>query len=315
MRWTWQALGTTVELVTQEETADAGEVFTAVGRKLADYERLLSRFIPDSDVSRLNAHAGAWTPVAPATMEVLLLAESAYQATCGLFDPCLGAVLEQLGYDRDFATLHTAPAGAPYRAPCEDAHTLKPPRPVAPSSCHPLSIRPEAGCARMEPGYKLDLGGIAKGWIVERIAEDLEDAGFRAFVVSAGGDMVCRGGPWHVGVEHPFVPGSCIASWTAADVAVATSGTYRRRWRAGGRPVHHLIDPRTGQPSSTDVIACTVVHPSLVQAEVLAKAAVLLGSNAAPAWLAAPAAPGWEPAIGWFIVRQDGTTIASRTPA
>jgi thiamine biosynthesis lipoprotein len=123
---------------------------------------------------------------------------------------------------------------------------------------------------------RLDLGGIGKGYAVDRACSLLARAG--DCLVNAGGDLAAAGGrAWPVGVETDA--GSITLELRSA--ALATSGRDRRRWRRGGKERHHLIDPRTGCPADTDLLRVTVVAASAVEAEVLAKALFLAGADAA----------------------------------
>lgn len=129
---------------------------------------------------------------------------------------------------------------------------------------------------------RIDLGGIGKGYTVDRAIATL---GARAnAIVSASGDLYAAGdGPdgdgWYVGVQDPFAPDDDLAVLNVNDRGVATSGTTRRRWAAGDLRYHHLIDPREGASSSSDLLTVTVVALTATQADVLAKTALLLGSE------------------------------------
>jgi thiamine biosynthesis lipoprotein len=125
----------------------------------------------------------------------------------------------------------------------------------------------------LEPGVRLDLGGIAKGYAADRACELLALAG--PCLVNAGGDVAVRGGAWPVGVA----PGLTLE---LAAGGLATSGRDRRRWVRGGREQHHLIDPRSGRPARSKALRVTVVAGSAADAEVLAKAAFLGGPVDAP---------------------------------
>jgi len=138
---------------------------------------------------------------------------------------------------------------------------------------------------RLPRGLRLDLGGIAKGWIADGAAQLL--AGFSpACAVSAGGDMALRGLPsgescWEVALEDPRDPDSSLATLRVGPGAVATSSVTGRRWQQGARTMHHLIDPRTQQPARTDWLSVTVVAPNTITAEVFAKALLIAGSRGA----------------------------------
>lgn len=125
----------------------------------------------------------------------------------------------------------------------------------------------------LEPGVRIDLGGIAKGYAAERAAEVLGTAG--ACLVNAGGDIATRAGSWPVGVE---TGGALLTLELTGGGALATSGRDRRRWRRNGRELHHLIDPRTDAPADTDLLRVTVVATDAVEAEVAAKALFLAGA-------------------------------------
>src|SRR5207248_2966107 len=156
-----------------------------------------------------------------------------------------------------------------------------------------VGIDRESGVVTLEPGTRLDLGGIAKGYAVDRACDLLFAAG--PCLVNAGGDLAARGGSWPVGVDGG-------PTLELADGALATSGSDRRRWRRNGEERHHLIDPRTGTPSRSDLVRVTVAAPNAVEAEVLAKALYLTGAAGA-------AREADERGIPAVLVRVDGTTV------
>ena len=121
-------------------------------------------------------------------------------------------------------------------------------------------------------GTRLDLGGIGKGYAVDRACELLAMVG--PCLVNAGGDLAVRGGSWPVGAGG--------VTLLLESGAIATSGRDRRHWRRNGEERHHLIDPRTGRPAETGLRSVTVVAPSAVEAEVLAKVAFLGGPVEGP---------------------------------
>ena len=229
-----------------------------------------SRFEPDSELSRLNASAGRWLDVSPELEAMLRAALDAHRVSGGLVDAGVLASMLAIGYTRPLRLGPTAVALAEAAPP--------PPLPEV------LAVQP--GRARLRPGAGVDLGGIAKGWLADRLAAELG----ANCLVNLGGDLFARGdGPegegWPVGMGGATV--------MLRDQGAATSGTRRRAWRDGDERVHHLIDPRTGRPSATDLREVSVVAPTAAAAEVHAKAALLLGSRLAPAHLAASALAWW----------------------
>ncbi|MBI5565979.1 MAG: FAD:protein FMN transferase, partial [Chloroflexi bacterium] len=132
-------------------------------------------------------------------------------------------------------------------------------------------------------GVRLDLGGIVKGWAVQRAAQQL--AKYGPCLVDAGGDIMTQGTVpgtthWTIEIADPFDRANDIASLRLRDRAVATSGIDRRKWQRGGTWQHHLIDPRTGQSAASDALSVTVIAPTTIEAEVYAKAVFVLGAEA-----------------------------------
>jgi thiamine biosynthesis lipoprotein len=134
-----------------------------------------------------------------------------------------------------------------------------------------------AGTITRPPGLRIDLGGSGKGHVADRVAALLASA--RAFVVDAGGDVALRG-EHEVHVAHPL-GAEPAASLRLADTAIATSSVARRAWRtADGTAAHHLLDPATGRPAWTGLLSATALAPTVLEAETLAKIALLSGSGA-----------------------------------
>jgi thiamine biosynthesis lipoprotein len=147
-----------------------------------------------------------------------------------------------------------------------------------------LEVAP--GRARLEPGSGLDLGGLAKGWMADRLAERLGENA----LANLGGDLCAHGGgPAGEGWPVDFAGVTVMLREQGA----ATSSTRKRAWQMGVQRVHHLIDPRTGAPAAGDLTQVSVVATSATRAEVFAKAALLLGSAAAAPYLAARCQAWW----------------------
>jgi len=268
-RRTFHAMGTEIELLVDADGADRS--LNAAELEFHRLEALLSRFRDDSELSRLNRDG--WIEPGPDLVRVVGLALEARERTSGRFDPTVHDALVAAGYDRSFEQL-----------PAEGETTPPPP------SAGGVWLR--AGRIDLDPGVHLDLGGIGKGYAAERAAELLALAG--PCLVNAGGDIAIRGGSWPVGVEH--------ITLQLDSGGLATSGRDRRRWQRGGRELHHLIDPATGEPSETDLLRVTVVAGDAVDAEVAAKSLFLAGSKRA----AAEANAAGMPAV---LVTEDGRTL------
>ena len=228
----------------------------------------LTRFAPDSELSRLNAAAGRWIDVSPELEALLRQSLAAYGASFGLVHVGVLPALLAAGYTRDFAAGPT---------PATGEIAIPPPLPEM------LEVAP--GRARLAPGAAIDLGGIAKGWLADRAVERLGPNSLANFAgdLRASGDGP-DGGGWPVG----FGPTTVLLKETGA----ATSGTAGRRW---GERSHHLIDPRTGLPAETDLTEVSVIAATGADAEVLAKTALLLGRAAGSRFLD-------ERALGSYLV-------------
>ena len=258
-------MGTTIELLLDAEDGEqAQSALRAVEEEFERLEAMLSRFRPDSELSRLNRDGQILAP--PDLERVVGLALEAREQTAGRFDPTVYDALARAGYDRSFEQV--APEAAAEAAAGVDS--------LEGASCGGrVTIDPETGRIEIEPGFRIDLGGIGKGYAVDRAIEILAVQG--PCLVNAGGDLAVRGDrPWPIGVED----GPTLELTRGA---IATSGRDRRHWRRGSEERHHLIDPATGRPAETDLIRVTVVAPSAVEADVLAKTLFLSGEREAAA--------------------------------
>jgi len=254
------------------EVVVSGANAAAVAEVFARWEDTFSRFLPDSELSRVNASSVPALKVSPLFARALAAALDAAAETDGLVDPTLAAALESAGYDRDFPLLgdRAEPAGPP-----------------TPSRL--VEVRLDGLILRRPPGLALDLNGVVKSLAVDEAAGLLHGDGF----VSAGGDLAVRG-PVDVGL-----PGG--GAVRVLQGGLATSGVATRSWRRGGEEQHHLVDPRTGRPSTSPWQQVTVSGASCVAADVAAKAAFLLG-DAGPDWLDARGLPG-------RFVARDGSVV------
>jgi thiamine biosynthesis lipoprotein len=257
---------------------------------LLEAHRALSRFDPDSELSRLNRDPRRTVPVSPLLRQLVAAALSAGVRSGGLVDATLVDEIEACGYaeSRDFslgpAAVHLSARGGPAT-----------PSPRA-GWCE-LAVDERAGTVSRPPGLRVDPGGIAKGLMADLIAEAL--AGFRSFAVDCCGDLRVGGTAGRVRAIQVGDPsaGTPLHELRIASGAVATSGITRRSWvDADGRAAHQILDPATGLPAFTGIVQATAVAPTGLYAETLAKAALLAGPDGADAWLP----------YGGVIVTEDG---------
>jgi thiamine biosynthesis lipoprotein len=266
----FRAMNTSVLLAAEGEGAMEGMY---VAKTFIDEcEQRFSRFLPVSELSELNRSAGDWFPVSDDLMDMLQLSAKYYTQTNGIFDPSILADLEQIGYDRSMDEIRANGVSIPARPP---QRTSRP-------AFHEIDLDLAEKKVRLPRGMEIDLGGIAKGWIVEKAAQLLHQY-VEVCGVSAGGDILFIGHPrdgmdWDVYLEDPRSPTEMLAQLHIPSGAVATSSIMKRTWSQGEKVRHHLIDPRTGQPAKTDWLSVTVISPSVIEAEVYAKA-ILIGGE------------------------------------
>jgi len=281
----FRAMGTTISLLLPESQAEPGAQI--VRSLFSEWEQTLSRFLPDSELSQLNAHAGTPVAVSDLLYAVLATALTMAQATEGVYDPALLEQLVRVGYDRTFDDL--------------PAVRFDPIIPGEPGGrWRGIKVDPIRRHVTLPVGIKLDFGGIAKGMAVDAALEELRYSGISPALVNAGGDLAVLGLPPDAEQWPVAAPGR-EQFWTIPlrHGAVATSGIARRHWWQGNTLRHHLLDPRTGLPAQSDLWSVTVVADRCEQAEVAAKVAFILGSQKGAEFLR-------RHRIAGLLVHQDG---------
>jgi thiamine biosynthesis lipoprotein len=283
----WEALGTSVVLrLTAPEPLPSARAIVA--GQLDALDRACSRFRNDSELARVNAHAGGRpVRVAPLLIEALQVALRAAELTDGDVDPTVGAALALAGYDRDWRLLERAPNPIP--APLKLAPTPRL-RAVVRSGWRTIELDRTRSTVRIPRGISLDLGATAKAWVADRAAQAVHAVCGCGVLVSLGGDIAAAGdapgGGWriHVTDDHrdgPEAPGQTIAITSGG---LTTSSTAVRRWRKGAATMHHIIDPATGAPTQGIWRTVSVAAASCTDANIASTAALVRGAAAAP-WL------------------------------
>ena len=256
-----------------------GVAAATVERFLRAYDRSLSRFKPDSELCALNADPRPVVPASDLLRSAISAALQAAELSGGLVDPALLDDLVAVGYREHWDRTR--------RLDVRDAiATLTVPRraasPNPASRRREISIDDRAGTISRPPGLRLDTGGTGKGHAADLGATLLD--GYAHWAVDCGGDVRVggdAGAQRRVDVEHPFT-GDLVSGFTVRDGAIATSGLSSRIWRGpDGSVRHHLLDPATGEPAYTGLIAVTALAPTGVEAEALAKTALLSGPTGA----------------------------------
>ncbi|MEA2194959.1 MAG: FAD:protein transferase, partial [Solirubrobacteraceae bacterium] len=244
--------------------------------QLHDVHRRLSRFERDSELSRLNADPAAVVVASRLLRRLAHAVVEAGERSGGLVDATRLRALERAGY----AASRAAEPGLALADVLRDAPA---PRPAAPHGDHgwaAIVVDDGARTIARPPGLRIDGGGLAKGLAADLLATTL--AGHPAFAIDCAGDVRVGGRAGvqrSVLVEDPFDPGApSLHELRMSAGAAATSGIGRRSWRApGGAPAHHLLDPATGRPAWTGVAQATAFAPTALEAEILAKTALLSG--------------------------------------
>jgi thiamine biosynthesis lipoprotein len=286
-------MGTHVRLI-----AAPGAPVGAARRALDDLAARLTRFDPASELCALNADPRRVVPASRVLRTAVRAALAGARLTGGLADPTLLGALERAGYARSSAgrppaDLRTALTAAPARRPA---------RPAPDRASGAVRIDDGAGTIARPPGLRFDLGGSAKGLIADHVAARL--APFGPCVVDCGGDLRVHG-RHDVHLLDPFTGGT-VTVLAVRNGAVATSGLGSRLWWSGEGPVHHLLDPATGTPAWTGVVSATALARTAVEAEALAKAALLAGPAGARTLLRRH---------GGVVITDDGTVIRAGAAA
>jgi FAD:protein FMN transferase len=275
-----EAIGTTAVVVVEERAVDEAERLLAA--ELDAIDRACSRFRSDSELMRANDAAGRPTPLSELLAEAVDVALRAAEQTDGAVDPTVAPALVALGYDRDFAAMHA-----------DAAHEV---RGIPAAGWRSVTLDPRHRVLRMSPGCHLDLGATAKALAADRAARAIAAATGSPTLVDLGGDVATAGpapaGGWVVRVtdDHRAAPDADGQSVTVSGGGLATSSTTVRRWRRGGRAVHHIVDPATGEPAAPVWRTVSVAAASCVDANAASTAAIVRGASA-PRWLEALGLP------------------------
>jgi thiamine biosynthesis lipoprotein len=262
------------------EHCSAREAVASARSRLLDCHERFSRFLPESELSRLNRDLRREVPVSSLLARLAQAVFTAGSLSGGLVDATLLDELETAGYSgelREPITLERALALAPPRRAA---------RPALAARWRKIEVDRARGTVVRAAGVKLDGGGLAKGMLADVLAEAL--ATHAGFAVNCAGDLAIGGSagttrPVHV--ASPF-DGRTIHTFELKRSGVATSGIGRRSWiDRDGRPAHHLLDPASGEPAFTGIVQATALAPSALMAEIRAKAAILSGPHGARRWL------------------------------
>ncbi|MBQ5992046.1 MAG: FAD:protein FMN transferase [Clostridia bacterium] len=241
----------------------------------ADYEALLSKTIVGSDVWNLNRANGDPVEVNPETADLLRLAIEIGERSGGAFDVTIAPLSGMWDFSAnepvvpDQAALQEAAKRVDYR-----------------------NIVVEGNTVTLKNGAEIDLGGIAKGYIADRVADYLREQGVTSACINMGGNVVTigtkpDGSPWSIGVRDPNgTPEQSEEVLKLSDATVVTSGNYERFFEIDGVRYHHILDPKTGMPVANGLASVTIVGTSSALCDALSTACFVLGEEGSKKLLA-----------------------------
>lgn len=271
----FRAMGSTIAVWLETDDADTAAIaFEQVNDLFDSYERSLSRFRPDSELSRLNAQTGQWVVVSGLMWNLLTLALEMAAVTDGYFDPTMLNALVRAGYTASFEQLGLVGGHVPLLQ--ETAQ---------PGNWTAVRRDGDRQAIYLPEGLGVDLGGIAKGYAAQQAVDLIRPYG--GCLVDAGGDLAAgdapRGYPgWPVAISSPWAADAGetidLCRLWLANQALTSSGRDYRTWEIEGQRMHHLIDPSTRMPAGTDCLTATVLADDAAQAEAWATAALVAGS-------------------------------------
>lgn len=306
-----------------DATARLDAALVAARDRCLFFERAFSRTRDDSDIARAHAASPSAVPVSPQTARLVRQALGYCERSRGKFDITMGTVTSLWNFHTGEVPSRLALARAlphvDYRhivldeEPCGreplDEESLGKDSPVqgsldddalnagtsrAPSSNVPSSKSSQPTLAITDPHTILDLGGVAKGYIADELADLFIAHGVGRFVINLGGNVVVRGGrpadasarppvaagsPWRIGIINPLDPAHNRAIVDMVDGSVVTSGIHERRFTKGGVTYHHILDPATGMPAKTDLTSATIIAPRSMDCDGYSTTALMLGAR------------------------------------
>ena len=274
-----------------EESVDGEAVLDACFAEIQRLERLFSVTIPKSDIARINAANGGAVEVSPETAELLRLSLEYAELSSGAFDVTLRPVTALWNFSADAPSVPDTAVLAAAVQTVDYRH---------------LTV---SGTTVVLSEGALDLGGIAKGYVADRVRELLLQNGVTSALIDLGGNIVTvgskQGEPWRIGVKDPANTEQLRAVIESEDLSVVTSGVYERGFTLDGVRYHHLLSPKTGMPVQNGLASVTIACESSVRADALSTACFVLGEPEATVLLSK------LDGVEALFIRNDGTVSAT----
>jgi thiamine biosynthesis lipoprotein len=294
---TFRAMGSQILIALDtNDTAELDQAWLAQ-EWFSKWEQVLSRFSQTSELSWLNQHTGKSQPVSQTMWDVLEISLQSQEYTNHLVTPLILNDLERAGYDITFEELEK-----------NLGDILRQPYIPLPLVDARIELNETDHTVYIPQGYRIDLGGVAKGWAAHQTMLKLQH--IAPVLVDAGGDIaisgpMTNGNAWPVGIANPFIPEQDVDLVMLTRSGIATSGRDYRRWQVDGNWQHHIIDPRLNAPAQTDIFSLSVIAEDVMAAEAAAKAGLILGSQEGISWLVK------HPGLVFLMILENGETLAS----
>ena len=263
------AFNTVITLQAYDDPAPCRAAFDDARAACRVFERELSRTLPHSDIARLNAAGGAPVDIGSNTAELLRASLRYCAESEGRFDITMGAAVRLWDFHQGII---------PDRAAVQEALSHVDWRGV-----HVREEQPGRWTAQLDDAQAaVDVGGIAKGWIADRLADLMAKHGLESFVVNLGGNVMAHGqkpdgSAWRIGLQDPRDKNALVGAVSVRDASAVTSGVYERCFQHDGVLYHHILDPETGFPACTDAAGVTVVTRRSIDAEGYSTTLLALG--------------------------------------
>ena len=246
----------------------AAGIFDELQTLCARYERLFSRTLPLSDISRINDAQGKAVCVSHETAQLVAAALSYCRKSGGVFDISAGCVTKLWDFKQGISP--------------DDASVQRAIRHIGWRNIHVFQKDAIWYIQLGDAQAALDLGGIAKGWIADELGKHLTESGVSNYLINLGGNILthgcnAQGKPWVIEVASPFSQPSERMLIRSTKGSIVTSGTYERCFRKNGVLMHHVLDPQTGYPVITDAVSATIICERSVDAEGFSTTALALG--------------------------------------
>jgi thiamine biosynthesis lipoprotein len=260
-------MGTVVEItIIGDDEEAAKKAILQAFQEIKRIEHLMSPWIESSDVSHINQAAGEkWENVSPETIKVIKKAEEVSEISEGAFNLTISPLVQLWRKARE--------RGVPPEM--EDVRKT-----LNLVNFRNLVVNPEGKILLKKKGMEIDLGGIAKGYAVDKAFDLLISLGYKNLIVNAGGDLRVGGTkldqPWSIGIQHPRESEKIIARISISDAAIATSGDYEKFFIHQGRRYHHILNPKDGFPAE-GCQSVSIIYREGMMADALATAVFVLG--------------------------------------